>query len=78
MRTNFPGQDDTPLLLPHVNGGGHGHGAGGTPRIHQTDGGVETPGEAPHVRGGQMGTKAKSTHGEAPGQSEGHSQAAGG
>ena len=35
---------------------------------------MKTPGEAPHIRGSQMGTKAKSTHGEAPGQNEGHGQ----
>ena len=71
-RVNFPGPDDTPLPLPHVNGGGHGYGTGGAPRFYQTNGSVETPGEAPHIRGSQMGTKAKSTHSEALGQDEGH------
>ena len=35
---------------------------------------VWKPGEASHIRGSQMGTKAKSMHGEVPGQNEGHGQ----
>ena len=54
-----------------------GRAIGGAPRFYQTNGSVEKLGEAPRIRGSQMGTKAKSTHGEAPCQDEGHGQETG-
>ena len=55
-RIYLPGQNDAPLPLPHINGGGYGHGTDVSPYLHQADGGMETPGEAPRLRGSQMGT----------------------